>query len=283
MIYTLLCLIWGSTWMAIKIGLADAPPLYASGFRFIIAAAVLWLIILIRKAPLPNSLKSFVKRGVPGLLLYGLSYALLYFAQQYISSALASVLFATYPLFVSVLTLWLLRSEKLSLWIWLGLILGLVGVIVISSSYFGVYESLFWGSVTGAVAALVSALGTVLHKRWFAKDDIVVSAGIQMTFGFIPVIVAAMIFEDISSFVITPQSIGSLIYLSLLGSVVTFLGYYWLLARMHIVMVSSIGYITPAIAIFIGVIGFGEGFGISEIVGTALIMSGVIMVAKGRV
>jgi len=281
LIYALLCLIWGSTWMAIKIGLAEAPPLYASGIRFMLAAAVVWIIMLIRGCKLPKTAAEFFKRGLPGVFTYGASYSLVYFAQQHVSSAMASILFASFPMFVALISLGLLRADRIKLIGWLGLVVGFVGIVVISHDSLEISGSLFWGTIMGIAASAVSALGTVLHKKWFADEDIVTSAGVQMLFGFVPVMIDAVLFEDISQFAINARSIGSLLYLAILGSVVTFLGYYWLLAKMNVVKVAVIGYITPVVAIVIGVAGADEKLTAATLIGGALILLGVFVTGRG--
>jgi drug/metabolite transporter (DMT)-like permease len=266
--------------MAIKIGLGEAPPLYASGFRFLIAAGVIWPLILLRRSPLPRSWPEFLRRGLPGFFMFGSSYAMVYVAEQHISSALTAVLFASFSFFVALFSLWLVRSEPLSPRAWLGMALGLAGIILISYDSFGVSDSLFWGVILALGGSLTSAFGTVLHKRWFAADDILVSAGTQILFGLVPLLVAAMIFENLADFKTTTESIGSLLYLSILGTVVAFLGYYWLLARLRVVVVSSIVYVTPVLAILIGALGFEESLRVVEIGGMTLVLAGVVLVTR---
>ncbi|MFQ5499356.1 MAG: DMT family transporter [Candidatus Zixiibacteriota bacterium] len=110
-IYVLLCLIWGSTWMAIRVGLQGAPPLYAAAFQFVIATATLWAVVAVRRYHVPHNVWQLLRLSHPGVYMYCGSYALIYFAEQYISSALTSILFASFPLFVAMLSLKMLKAE----------------------------------------------------------------------------------------------------------------------------------------------------------------------------
>lgn len=279
-VFILLCFIWGSTWIAIKLGLNDAPPLYASSFRFVISIIILYAIIFVKKYSLPKTLKRFFYLGYPGIYMYGGSYALIYLAEQYINSSLTAVLFASFPLFVALLSLGILKEEKQKIMAWLGLILGFVGIIVISYDSLQTSEHIFWGTILALGGSFLAALGVVIHKKHFARDNIYVSIAVQMTLGGIPLLFSAIIFEHISSFLITWQSVGSILYLSVLGTVVAFVGYYWLLARIDAVAVSLIAFITPLVAIFIGVVLFGESLSWLIFLGTLMILSGVFLVMR---
>jgi len=280
LIYILLCLLWGSTWLAIKIGLTDAPPLTTAAVRFLIALAVLFTIARIGGLKFPSGVKSLAKLGYPGIYMYGASYALVYFAEQHIDSGMAAVLFAVYPFFVALLSWVMYRTEKLSLIAWLGMAVGFVGVVIISLDSLKVSGDLFLGTVLAVVAPLTAAYGIVIHKRYHSKENIVVAASVQMTFGGTLLVLGALLFEDISAFNFTAASVGSILYLAVPGSVVTFLGYYWLLKRIRLTTASLIAFITPLVAIMIGVSFAGESLSLPIMTGAVLILSGVLLVIK---
>ncbi len=279
-VFILLCLIWGSTWMAIKLGLSDAPPLYAAGIRFVLAVSILYAIVFSKKYRLPNTLCGFLKLGYPGLYMFGASYALIYFAEQHISSALTSVLFAAYPLMIAFLSIWVLSHEKIRPAGWLGLALGFVGIVVISYDSLQTSPDIFLGTILALAGTLAAAWGLVIHKRKFSGENVFVSTSVQMTIGGVPLILAALIFERWSDFVISPTSVGSIIYLALLGTVVAFVGYYWLLQRITAVQASLIAFLTPLVAIFIGVVFFSESLTVLIGFGTVMILSGILLVSR---
>ncbi len=281
-LYALLCLIWGSTWIGIKIGLNDAPPLYAISIRFLLAVTILYSIARFRRYRFPVRLSDFVYLGYPGLYIYGVSYALIYFAELYISSALTAILMSSLPLFVAVLSIWILREERLSLPGWIGIFIGFGGVVVIFYDSLRVSEDVFFGSVLALTGSLAAAYGSILHKRRSSQQNIVIAVLVQMAFGLAPLIAAALIFESPRDFSITVESVGSIVYLAIFGTVVAFLSYYWLLARVRVVAVSLTAFITPIVAIMIGVTGFGENLMLLVAVGTVMILSSVLLVVRAK-
>ena len=166
LIYIFLCLIWGSTWLAIKLGLDDAPPLWSAGIRFIIAGFVLIIINWFRKVTYPKSIKEIVKISIPGLIIYAFPYMMVYHAEQHISSALTAVLFASFPFFIAGYSKFMLKSEKLNIYAWLGLIVGFSGVVVVFYDSLVTSEFIFLGAVMVVLASAISAVSaTVLIKR----------------------------------------------------------------------------------------------------------------------
>ncbi len=280
LIFIALCLIWGSTWMAIKIGLTSAPPLWGASIRFIVAIVILYGIILVKQYKIPNKLKDLLRIGYPGLFAYGISYAMVYIAEQYINSAMTAVLFASFPLFVALLSLKMLKNEGVSLIAWVGLVFGFLGIVVISYDSLQTSQFMFIGALLVLASSFSASYATVLIRRTIKGENIIVTLAIQMTLGFIPLLLAAIIFEDIRDFHLVAETIGSILYLAILGTVTAFFGYYWLLARAKAVVVSLITFVAPIISIVIGVIGFNETLSNGVILGSVMILFGVLLVIK---
>ena len=279
-VYISLCLIWGSTWLAIKIGLSQAPPFTTAAVRFALAAVALTLIGLIRRSRYPKDLKSLLSLAYPGFHMYGLSYALVYVGQQYIDSATGAVLFAAYPFFVAALSWWKYRTEKLDSVAWLGMGIGLAGVVVISFDSFQASPDIFFGTVLLIASSLAAAYGAVIHKHKFSQVDIVVAANVQMIFGGLFLVIGALVLEKWSDFHVTATAVGSIVYLALAGTVVAFLGYYWLLRHLRLTVVALIAFITPLVAILIGVFLAEESLTLLTVVGSVLILGGVLLVIR---
>jgi drug/metabolite transporter (DMT)-like permease len=266
--------------MAIKIGLTDAPPLYAAAIRFIIAVTILYSIITAKDYPLPSGFAGFLKLGYPGIYMFGASYALVYFAEKYITSALTAVLFASFPIFVAFLSVWMLPSEKLSTRGWLGLVLGFAGIVVISYDSLQISRHIFLGTMLALGGSFAAAYGMLIHKKKFSQVNIFVATCVQMTIGGIPLVLAALAFEHPDRFTISYASVGSILYLAIMGTVVAFLGYYWLLKHIKAVQASLIAFITPLVAILIGVVFFTEALTVPIVIGTAMILSGILLVNR---
>ena len=280
LIYTLLCLIWGSTWMAIKVGLEDSPPLWSAGLRFVIAGLMVLVISRFRSAKFPRSWKELGKVAIPGIFMYGLSYMLVYRSEVYIDSALTAVLFASFPFFVAGISHFMLREESLNLWGWVGLVIGFLGTAVVSYDSLLQSRFVFVGTLLVLLSAAASAYGTVYIRARLKQYDIAVMASIQMILGALIIVLTAFIFEPLNAFRITFKSVTALFYLAVFGTVVAFLGYYWLLKRLRAIIVSQIGFITPIIALILGYFFMSERLSFRAGIGSLLILAGVFLVVR---
>jgi drug/metabolite transporter (DMT)-like permease len=279
-VYILLCLLWGSTWLAIKVGLAEAPPFTTAAIRFLIATGVLWGISLVRGYTYPCDRRELMRIGYPGIFMYGMSYAMVYFGQQFVNSATSAVLFGSYPFFVAAFSWFRYRSEKLTRLAWVGMAIGFVGVMMISYDSLQTSGDLFLGTALVVAAAAAAAYGVVIHKQNFSQHNIVVVANIQMIVGGVLLVAGALIFEPWTELKVTPALVGSILYLAIPGTVVTFLGYYWLLKRTRVTVVSLIAFVTPMVAILVGLLVANESLTPLIVIGAVLILSGVLLVVR---
>lgn len=282
LVYIVCCLIWGSTWLAIKMGLEDSPPLYGAGIRFALAVCVLAAIVYFRKSPLPTTVRQTITWAFPGFWMYAVSYSCVYIAEQYIDSSLAAILFGAFPFIVALLMHYYLKTEKMTPLAWAGLVAGLAGVTLISYDSLHQSQQIFLGSLLVLTAATVSAWGLALHKKHCGTADIFAVALVQMAFGSLVLLLAAVLFEDFATFKFTTTAVLSTVYLAIFGTVVAFLGYYWLLKRLTAVTASLIAFVTPLVAIVIGAAFYDEKLGLLALLGTAMILSGIILVTKGK-
>src|SRR5438876_2115514 len=154
-VWLILCGIWGSTWLFIKLGLADLPPLTFAGIRFIIAASILFSIIAIRRQPLPRKRNDWLLLAVTGVLSFSLNYGLLFWGEQYISSGLASLLQATIPAFGLVIAHFYLPSERMTAAKVVGVLMGIGGVAVIFSNQLAVAGN---RALAGSAALVLSSI-----------------------------------------------------------------------------------------------------------------------------
>ena len=274
-----LCAIWGSTWLAIKLGLRDLPPLTFAGIRFAAAAPVLFGIAALRGARLPRAARDWRLLAYTGLLTITVNYALVFWGEQYISSGLAAVLSATVPLFGLPLAHRYLASEPLNRWRVAGVLLGVIGVAIVCSGQLGIGGPLaFWASLGIIFAALATAHAGVLIKAGGTHMDPSVLAGVQMAGGCIPLLVAGVLFEgNPLDFSWTPMAWAALGYLTILGSVIAFLMYYWLIRHTEVTWVLMIPLVTPLVAVAFGVLFAGEAVGWHTALGGAAIIGGVAL------
>lgn len=274
-----LCGIWGSTWLAIKLGLRDLPPLTFAGIRFAIASGILFGIIFARGTRLPSRRSDWALLAYTGVLCITINYALVFWGEQYISSGMAAVLSATVPLFGLPLAHHYLSAEPLTARKMAGVVLGLLGVAIVFSGQLGVGGSrALWASCGIIIAALSTAHASVLVKARGTHIEPSVMAGVQMAGGCIPLLIGGVALEGSPfGFHWTPLAVVAMLYLAILGSVVAFLLYYWLIRHTSVTSVLLIPLVTPLVAVLFGVMFAAESVGWHSALGGAAIISGVAL------
>ncbi len=286
LVWLILCGIWGSTWLFIKLGLADLPPITFAGIRFVIACSILFSLIRIRRIPLPRARADWFLLASSGILSFGLNYGLVFWGEQYITSGLAALLQATLPAFGLVFAHLHLPSERLT-WTKIGgVVLGVFGVGVVFSNQLVVSgRQALAGCVALVLSAMFAAYSNVLVKA-FGKhlNPAVLSAG-QMLFGLILLLSVGLPLEgNPFRFHWTPMAVIAMLYLAIVGSVIAFLLYYWLVLNMDVTKSMLIALVTPVVAVLLGMVVLDEEFGWRTLAGGAMIMLGIgfIVVRKTK-
>jgi drug/metabolite transporter (DMT)-like permease len=286
LVWLLLCLIWGSTWLFIKLGLSDLPPFTFAGIRFVIASAILFAIIAARRLSLPRNRSDWMLLAITGVLSFSLNYGLLFWGEQYISSGLAALLQATIPAFGLVIAHFYLPGEQMTSAKIFGVVMGVAGVGVIFSNQLSVAgPRALAGCAALVVGSACAAYANVLVKARGAKLDPAILAGGQMLFGLIPLLLIGIPLEgNPFHFHWTRMAVVSLFYLAIVGSVVAFLLYYWLVQHMEVTKTMLIALVTPVIAVSLGVLVLSEELNWRTFAGGAMIISGIglIVLRKGR-
>src|SRR5436190_19707371 len=233
-VWLILCGIWGSTWLFIKLGLQDLPPLTFAGIRFVFASGILITIILARGVRWPRKRNEWLVIVVVGLLQFSLNYGLVFWGEQHISSGLAAVLQSTFPAFGLVIAHFYLAHERLTMVKAVGVLLGVLGVAVIFSDRLSIAGKMaLLGSMALVLSALFGSYSNVLVKAYGAKIDPQVLAAGQMIFGFPPLLVIGIATEgNPFRFHWTTMAAISLAYLVVVGSVIAFALYYWLVRQL---------------------------------------------------
>jgi drug/metabolite transporter (DMT)-like permease len=277
-----LCVIWSSTWLAIKVGLRDLPPISFVAIRFAIAVAVLLVISVGRVRLLPVHRADFKLLAYTGVLMFSVNYALLFWAELYVSSGLSAVLQATIPIFGMVFAHFILPSEPLRWQRVAGALLAIGGVAVICSRLLDFGGLLaFWGGVAVVFGAAGAAFSNVLLKKRALQLAPAMIAAWQMIFGVAPLLVTGFIVDgNPMHFHWTKTALFCLFYLAVPGSALTFLLLYWLLPRMSVTNLQTISLITPPGAVAFGWLLGGETFPRWSLVGGALVLAGVWLIFR---
>lgn len=274
-----LCLIWSSTWLAIKIGLRDLPPISFVSLRFLISAAILFAICLGR-LPFPKRLSDYWFLAFTGLLMFGVNYGLLFWGEQYISSGLAAVLQATIPTFGLVFAHWYLPTEPMKWERLLGAVLALAGVAIICAKLLDFQGIMaFWGGVAIVVGAASTAYANVLIKARGTQFAPAVIAAWQMIFALVPLIILGLWSEgNPFHFHWSKTAVSCLLYLAIVGSVFAFLMFYWLMHRVAVTNLLTISLITPPLAVALGWWLAGETLSPWALFGAAFVLLGVALI-----
>jgi drug/metabolite transporter (DMT)-like permease len=284
LVWLLLCCIWGSTWLFIKLGLKDLPPFTFAGVRFVLASTILFAIVAGRRLSLPVKRSDWMLLAVTGLLSFSLNYGLLFWGEQYISSGLAALLQATIPVFGLVIAHFYLPGEQMTAAKIFGVVMGVAGVGVIFSNQLRVAgPRALAGCAALVIGSSCAAYANVLVKARGAKLDPAILAGGQMFFGLIPLLLIGIPLEgNPFKFHWTGMAVASLFYLAIVGSVVAFLLYYWLVQHMDVTKTMLIALVTPVIAVSLGVMVLDEELNWRTFVGGAMIMSGIGLIVLRR-
>jgi len=225
LVWLVLCLIWGSTWLFIKVGIEDLPPLTFAGIRFVVACLILFSLILARRLRLPRTRGDWLLLALTGVLSFSLNYGLLFWGEQYISSGLAALLQATIPAFGLVIAHFYLPGERLTWARIAGVLLGVAGVAIVFSNQLEVAgPKALAGSVALVSSSFFVAYSNVLVKaRGKHLDPAILAAG-QMCFGLIPLLLIGIPLEgNPLHFHWTTMAFVALFYLAVVGSVIAFL------------------------------------------------------------
>src|SRR2546430_12689280 len=226
-----LCAVWSSTWLAIKIGLRDLPPVSFVAIRFLIAIIVLLAVSIGRTRLLPLRRNDYVVLAITGVLMFAVNYTLLFWAELHVSSGLAAVLQASIPIFGMTFAHWMLPDEPLRLPKLAGAIIALGGVTVICARLLGFNGPLaFWGGVGVVVGAASAAFANVLVKARSMQLAPAMLAAWQMIFGTAPLLLLGLVVDgNPVRFHWPSTSVFCLLYLAVIGSALTFLLLHWLL------------------------------------------------------
>jgi drug/metabolite transporter (DMT)-like permease len=280
LVWLVLCGIWGSTWLFIKLGLADLPPLTFAGIRFVIACAILFTIIRLRRIQLPQARSDWSLLAITGILSFGFNYGLVFWGEQYISSGLAALLQATLPAFGLVFAHLHLPGERLS-WAKIGgVVLGVCGVGVVFSNQLAVSgRQALAGCVALILSSMFAAYSNVLVKKSGKHLDPAILAAGQMFFGLLLLLGVGIPLEgNPLRFHWTPVALLALLYLAVVGSVIAFLLYYWLVLNMDVTKSMLIALVTPVVAVLLGMLVLDEQIGWRTLAGGAMIMAGIAFI-----
>jgi len=281
--YAMLCFIWGSTWIAIRFGLESLTPIFSAGIRFSIASAAIFVLMRVKGISVQKDRVSVRLYLLMGFFSFVIPFGLVYWAQQFVPSGMASVLFAVYPFWVVIFSYIRMPGEFIGFYKIFGTVLGFSGIVVIFSDSFigdmndyliGMFAVVLSGTMQAWIAVSIKKFGHHLHPLSMNFIPMVIAA--------VSMILIALFFEDLSSTKIDENAVLSILYLAFFGSVVTFTSFYWLIKHVNVVILSLIAFITPIVALILGFLLYSEELSTRHFLGTALVLTGVVWANLGN-
>lgn len=275
----MICFFWGSSWLVIKLSLNYVPPFLNLGTRFLFSAIAIYFVMLYTKTKLDLSKSSIIIYILLGLFSYSIPFSLVYWAEQTIPSSLASILFGMNPLFVAALSSFFIKEEFLSFNRITGILTAFIGLVFIFKNGLKIeLDRYFFGMIAVVTSALMQASIAVLIKKKGGHLN-------PLSMNFIPTLIASFILisiglmkEGLSSFQFSIEPLLMILYLAIFVTVFNFTAYYWLLKKISVVILSLTSFITPVIAVFIGVLIGGEKLSKNILSGALFVLVGIILV-----
>ena len=274
-LYVMLCLIWGSTWLVIKVGYGGLGPFNVAAVRFLIAGIVFMPIVPLLRARWPSTRTEWTLVAWVGLVLFAADYGLIYWGEQFLDSGMTSILFALLPLVTIGFAHLYLPGDRITSRKLAGTVLAFVGIVALFGSRIRI-DPAGLGPMLAIVASTVCAAAAgVATKRHGATLHPAALNAPAMLIGAAALAVASLIVGDGLVLPRDASTWAAIAYLAIAGSVITFLGYFTLLKTWSVTSLSFISVFTPAIALILGFVFLDERPTVWTGVGTTLILSGV--------
>jgi drug/metabolite transporter (DMT)-like permease len=281
--YILVSFFWGSTYLAIKIGVEDMPPMFFAGVRFLIAGLIMIVFSYIRGYAFPAGKSEFSRLSLIGLFMLLGGNGLVVFAEQWVDSGVASLIMATIPIFAGVLEHFFIRTTRLTFKALSGLLLGFFGVyFLLVPAEHGISIDIP-GILVLLSASFLWSTGTVLSKTFKGNSSIVSNIGIQMFAGGVGLMFVSAITGEFSRVRFSMNSVLAIAYLVVFGSLVAYSSYIYLLQKWPATKAGTYAYINPLVAVSLGAIFLDEKINFLMILAMGAILLGVLIVQKSKI
>ncbi len=284
--FAIVYFVWGSTFLAIRVGVREVPPFLLAAMRFLVAGLVLYVWMVARGERSPSG-REWMSVSVLAVLIFVLDYGLVFWAEQRVPSGMAAVMLATIPVFTALSEIIFLRTQRLTLRLALALLIGIGGVVVLMSRALNVGGAPIdpVGAVALIIAAMSWSVSSALSRRLPLPASKVMSSGAQMLAGGVFLTLTAAALGEFRNF--HPSSVSrtawfSLLYLIVAGSIVAFTAYVWLIHHESPTKVGTYAYVNPVVAVLVGYFLGGEALGLRTILGTVFVLISVVVITTTR-
>jgi drug/metabolite transporter (DMT)-like permease len=280
--FAVIYFVWGSTFLAIRVGVHQVPPFLLAAMRFSVAGLVLcgWMIARGERSP---SRREWTSASLLGLLGFAIAYGLLFWAEQRVPSGIAAVMLTTIPVFIALAEILLLRTQRLTLRLALALLIGMGGVAVLMSRSLNLGGAPIYrmGALALIVAPMSWSVASVLTRKLPLPSSKAMSAGAQMFAGGVLLTLIAAVRGEFGNF--HPEMVSravwfSLLYLIVAGSIVAFTAYLWLMHHESPTKVGTYAYVNPVVAVLLGYLLGGEALGPRVLLGALFVLISVAVI-----
>jgi drug/metabolite transporter (DMT)-like permease len=280
--WIVVCLVWGTTYLAIRIALETVPPLLMAGFRWTIAGALIVIALAARGEQLPPR-RAWPALALLGVLLIGFGNGAVVWAEQTVPSGLTAVLVAAVPFWMVGIERFMAAPEPLTARRVIGLIVGFAGIVMLVWPELrdGPGNAFLTGVLATQLACLGWALGSSYARRREQSENVLATAALQMLFGGICMLLAGSALQEWKALSFTGRTAGAVTYLVLAGSVAGFSAYAYALKHLPVATVSLYAYVNPVIAVVLGTLLLGEPLNPRLAAAGAVVLAGIALV-RGR-
>jgi len=283
--FAVVCIVWGTTYLAIRVAVRTIPPTLLTGARFVSAGLILLAIARLRGDPLPRGKRLIGELLIVGLLMIGIGNFCVAFAEQWVPSGFAALLVATAPFWAALMERLRKDGDRIDARRGFGMLIGFIGValLVTPGGAGGAFDAHF---VTGAVAIQIGSIawqyGTVRGKYNLHDVPPLMSSAFQMLAGGIAITAVGFAIGEQQRVTITAEGIGALAYLTIFGSVLAYTSFVYALRKIRVTSMSLYAYINPLVAVVLGWVILYEQLTWISIVAMCIILGGVALVQAPR-
>jgi drug/metabolite transporter (DMT)-like permease len=280
--FAIIYFVWGSTFLAIRVGVREVPPFLLAGMRFLVAGIILWGWMRARGTPSPTA-REWGSASLLALLIFVFDYGLLFWAERRVPSGIAAVMMATIPAFMAIAEIVFLRTQRLTVRLGLALLLGMAGVAVLVGRSMSLGEAPVdtKGACALIFAAMSWSIAASLSRRLPLPAAKAMSSGAQMLAGGVLLTLTAALVGEFRGFhaqAVSREAWLALAYLIVAGSIIGFTAYVWLIGHESPTKVGTYAYVNPVVAVLVGYFLGGEAIGPRTIVGTLLVLVSVVVI-----
>ena len=284
--FAIIYFVWGSTFLAIRIGVHEVPPFLFAAMRFLVAGLVLYGWRIARGDPSPTQ-RQWMSAFLLALLIFVFDYGLLFWAEQRVPSGVAAVMLATIPVFMALSEILFLRTQRLTVRLSLALLIGVGGVAVLMSRGLNLGGAPIdrAGAIALIFAAISWSVASALTRKLPLPESKTMSSGAQMLAGGVLLAFTAAALGEFHHFQPGTVSRGAwfaLLYLIVAGSIIAFTAYVWLIHHESPTKVGTYAYVNPVVAVLLGYFLGGEALGLRTILGTVFVLISVVVITTTR-